>query len=266
MQAVINGSDSHQPCERWGFTSANPPMVIDPKTRLPFTPADWVAAMNKVSGAGKPLRPHVRPDLPIAGGELGHEGAVTLNLGSPSPVASGRQLRHGADDFRRPECGRAGPGQPFPAPPERDPTGDVGAGLGIVQAAGGIWTMRSWSSWPRRWRCAIAGTAAAGIARLLGPAQPHDDVTNHHGDPDTIQPSTYARCSGARPYWSPGQRVLSRPSLVGLPDRSACHARRLRRPSSQRQRHQGCVGLERRRRRRPSSPPPARESPCRSIP
>lgn len=48
MQAVITGNDAHQPWERWGFTSANPVNVIDPKTRLPFSPADWIAALSKV--------------------------------------------------------------------------------------------------------------------------------------------------------------------------------------------------------------------------
>jgi hypothetical protein len=48
MQAVINGNDPHQPWERWGFTSANPTNVIDPKTRQPFTPSDWIAALSNV--------------------------------------------------------------------------------------------------------------------------------------------------------------------------------------------------------------------------
>jgi hypothetical protein len=49
MQAVINGSDTHQPWERWGLAQ-NPASVIDPETRLPYSPnpADWVAALSKV--------------------------------------------------------------------------------------------------------------------------------------------------------------------------------------------------------------------------
>ena len=48
MLALIDGSDAHAPWQRWGFASANPVGVIDPKTRLPFTPADWIAALNIV--------------------------------------------------------------------------------------------------------------------------------------------------------------------------------------------------------------------------
>ncbi len=49
MQAVVNGSGAHAAWQRWGFTSANPVDVIDPKTRQTFTPADWVAALSRVS-------------------------------------------------------------------------------------------------------------------------------------------------------------------------------------------------------------------------
>lgn len=49
MQAVINGTDTHQPWERWGFaTQNNPPNVYDPKTRTLLNPTDWIAAMSKV--------------------------------------------------------------------------------------------------------------------------------------------------------------------------------------------------------------------------
>jgi hypothetical protein len=49
MQTVINGTDAHQPWERWGLAQ-NPASVIDPVTREPYTPnpADWVAALSKV--------------------------------------------------------------------------------------------------------------------------------------------------------------------------------------------------------------------------
>jgi hypothetical protein len=49
MRGVINGSDTHQPWERWGLAQ-NPATVIDPKTGQPYSPnpADWVAALNKV--------------------------------------------------------------------------------------------------------------------------------------------------------------------------------------------------------------------------
>ena len=40
MQSVIDGSDGHQPWERWGFASQNPPSVVDPKTGQAFAPQD----------------------------------------------------------------------------------------------------------------------------------------------------------------------------------------------------------------------------------
>jgi Tc toxin complex TcA C-terminal TcB-binding domain/Neuraminidase-like domain/Putative peptidoglycan binding domain/Salmonella virulence plasmid 28.1kDa A protein len=49
MQAVINGSDTHQQWERWGFSSRNPTSVIDPKTGNPYPSlTDWVAYLSKV--------------------------------------------------------------------------------------------------------------------------------------------------------------------------------------------------------------------------
>lgn len=48
MQAVIDGTDPHQPWQRWGFASPNPASVIDPKTGAAFAPTDWVAALSRV--------------------------------------------------------------------------------------------------------------------------------------------------------------------------------------------------------------------------
>lgn len=51
MQSLINGTDTHQPWERWGFAAqTNPPNIYDPKTRqlLSPAPADWIAALSKV--------------------------------------------------------------------------------------------------------------------------------------------------------------------------------------------------------------------------
>jgi hypothetical protein len=51
MQAVINGTDTHQSWERWGISAqANPAGVYDPKTRQPLdpAPADWIAALSNV--------------------------------------------------------------------------------------------------------------------------------------------------------------------------------------------------------------------------
>ena len=51
MQAVINGTDSRAPWERWGFDAeVNPANVYDPRTRqlLNPPPSDWVAALSRV--------------------------------------------------------------------------------------------------------------------------------------------------------------------------------------------------------------------------
>ena len=49
MQRVIDGTDAHQPWERWGYaTAANPVGVFDPETRQPISPVDWIAALNRV--------------------------------------------------------------------------------------------------------------------------------------------------------------------------------------------------------------------------
>jgi hypothetical protein len=49
MQDVIIHANSTDPWTRWGLAQ-HPVQVIDPKTRLPYSPnpADWVAALNKV--------------------------------------------------------------------------------------------------------------------------------------------------------------------------------------------------------------------------
>ncbi|HEX4451403.1 MAG TPA: neuraminidase-like domain-containing protein [Kofleriaceae bacterium] len=51
MQAVIDGTDTHQQWERWGFSAENnPPNVVDPTTRAPMSPAPatWLAALGYV--------------------------------------------------------------------------------------------------------------------------------------------------------------------------------------------------------------------------
>jgi hypothetical protein len=62
MHDVIVGAKPYQPSNqpwlRWGFTSQNP-TVVDPETRIVFTPADWIAALSQ---AGTP------PAAPVGGG------------------------------------------------------------------------------------------------------------------------------------------------------------------------------------------------------
>lgn len=49
MQAIVTEANGTDPWKRWGL-SQTPASVIDPKTRLPYSPnpTDWVAALNKV--------------------------------------------------------------------------------------------------------------------------------------------------------------------------------------------------------------------------
>ena len=49
MQAIINGSDTHNPWDRWGL-AVDQATVINPKTRtsITLTPAGWVTALSKV--------------------------------------------------------------------------------------------------------------------------------------------------------------------------------------------------------------------------
>jgi hypothetical protein len=88
MQAVIDGSDAHQPWERWGFSSENPTGVVNPETRATFTPADWVAALNLVpvlrSRAGLTLQ-QLYQLLEVA---WVTQSSVTLQLGTPGGILS----------------------------------------------------------------------------------------------------------------------------------------------------------------------------------
>lgn len=49
MHAIINGTDTHNPWDRWGL-AVDQATIIDPKTRtsIALTPAGWVAALSKV--------------------------------------------------------------------------------------------------------------------------------------------------------------------------------------------------------------------------
>ncbi len=157
MQAIINQADTTDPWTRWGLAQA-PAAVIDPKTRLPYspTPADWVAALNKVpvllNRSGLTLQQlyqllevvwvtHVRRHL-----AAGHDNGG----GRADP-----ELRHGRHDLHRAERRRARPREPFPAPVGGDGPADVGAGLGAGPGGrAGRSTTASSSSWPAPWRCA----------------------------------------------------------------------------------------------------------------
>lgn len=85
MQAVINGTDTHQPWARWGFTTeTNPANVYDPKTRQRLTPApaDWIAAMAKVPVLLGRANLNLAQLSQLLEVEWVTRGSVTLKLGS----------------------------------------------------------------------------------------------------------------------------------------------------------------------------------------
>jgi hypothetical protein len=88
MQAVINGTDGHQPWERWGFAVQNPASVVDPKTGQTFAPTDWVAALSRVpvllDRAGLTL-PQLNQLLEVT---WVTRSAVTLQLGTSGGILS----------------------------------------------------------------------------------------------------------------------------------------------------------------------------------
>ena len=73
MRAVINGTDPHQPWQRWGLQQY-PPTVIDPETRQPYSPnpADWVAALNKVPVLLNRAGGNAAAAVPAAGSGVGY--------------------------------------------------------------------------------------------------------------------------------------------------------------------------------------------------
>jgi hypothetical protein len=193
MQAVINGTDSHQPWQRWGFSSPNPPSVIDPKTRLPFTPADWVAALSKISvlqnRSGLTLA-QIYQLLEVKWVTL---GAVTLNpgltnIGNVQVVSCDTELMTftGLDAAVLDRANR------FLRLLNATKLEMWELDWALSQAAGGLMddaflvflagamTLRD------QW-----GLPLQEVLGFWGPLQTRD-VINHFGDTDTIQPSTYS--------------------------------------------------------------------------
>ncbi|HEY4239641.1 MAG TPA: neuraminidase-like domain-containing protein [Kofleriaceae bacterium] len=190
MQAVIAGTDGHQPWERWGFASQHPVSVVDPSTRTTFAPADWVAALNRVpvllNRAGLTL-PQLYQLLEVA---WVTGGAVTLHLGvDASGVVS-------ASTEAMTFAGL---------------TADV---LDRAQRFLRLCAATELQMWELDWALAHAAggaldatfltflTGAIAVARRLNlPFQQVlgfwssievRDVANHLGDEDTVQPATYS--------------------------------------------------------------------------
>ncbi|HEX7438728.1 MAG TPA: neuraminidase-like domain-containing protein, partial [Caldimonas sp.] len=193
MQAVVNGSDAHQPWQRWGFASANPASVIDPKTRQPFAPADWIAALSNVpvllarAGLSIDQLYQLLEVLWVT------QGTVTLQPGFK-----------GVGDAQVVSCDTEA--MTF--------TGLNAAALDRASRFLRLWTATQLQMWELDWALAQAAgglmddafvTVLAGAMALRdrlglplqelvgfwGPLQTRD-VTNHLGDEDTTVPSTYS--------------------------------------------------------------------------
>lgn len=189
MQAVIGGTDGHQRWERWGFSSQHPTTVIDPKTRATFSPADYVAALSKVpvllQRAGLSL-PQLYQLLEV---RWVTESAVSLHLGASNGIVS-------ADTELMTFTGL---------------TGDV---LDRAQRFLRLWAASGLEMWELDWALEHAAggvlddaflvflSGAITIAQHLelplqevlsfwAPLETRG-VTNHLGDQDVIQPSTYS--------------------------------------------------------------------------
>ena len=186
MQAVITSHDAHQPWERWGFTTQTPTQVINPKTRTRFDPTDWVAALNVVpvllQRGGMSFRQLLQL-LEVSW--VTHQG-VSLQLGVSNGIVS-------ADTDLMTFTGL---------------TGDV---LDRAQRLLRLAAVTGLRMWELDWALgsgslddpflAFLADARAVTKRLSLPlgevlafwrAIEIRDVTNHLGDEDQFQPSTYS--------------------------------------------------------------------------
>lgn len=194
MQTVINGTDTHQPWERWGFNAAtHPTNVYDPKTRQPLSPppADWIAALSKVPvllGRANLNFAQLCQLLEVA---WVTGGSVTLQLG---PTVQNNVSIASCDTELMTFSGLDA------------------AVLDRVNRFLRLWTCCQLQMWELDWALRTAGghmddaflvflADALTLREQLGlPLQellsywgpmPTTDVTSHLGDVDTIVPSTY---------------------------------------------------------------------------
>ena len=101
MQAVINQADTVTPWTRWGLFQ-NPAQVIDPKTRLPYspTPTDWVATLNKVPVLLNKSGLTLQQLAQMLEAVWVTQSGVTLQLGlHDGRRRAGRERRHGPHDL-----------------------------------------------------------------------------------------------------------------------------------------------------------------------
>lgn len=189
MQALINGSDTHQRWERWGFSSQNPTNVIDPKTRTTFNPTDYVAALGKVPVLLQRSALSLRELYQLLEVAWVTKSGVTLALGTANGLVS-------ADTELMAFTGLTG-----------DVLDNAQRFLRLLAASG-------LQMWELDWALEQAAGGVLGDPFLVflagvmavrsqlklplqealsfwGPLETRD-VTNHLGDEDMIQPSTYS--------------------------------------------------------------------------
>lgn len=198
MQNVIVTDDTAgDPWTRWGFSTKNPALVVDPKTRQPYpsNPTDWVAALNKVpvltNRAGLTLQ-QLYQLLEVV---WVIQGTVALQAGL-MPIAGVQIIDPDTDNMVF--------------------TGLTGSnGVAVLDRANRflrLWTASGLQMWELDWALDAAGGTldntfleflAGAITvktQLTLPLQevltfwaPIEtrDVTSHLGDEDTVIPSTY---------------------------------------------------------------------------
>jgi peptidoglycan hydrolase-like protein with peptidoglycan-binding domain len=194
MQAVINQANTATPWTRWGLAQ-NPTQVIDPKTRLPYspTPTDWVAAFNKVPVLLNRTGLSLQQLAQLLEAVWVTQSGVTLQLGSTT--IAGEQIASADADLMT-----------F--------TGLTGAVLDRANRFLRLWNATGLNMWELDWALAQAGggalddvflaflAGAMDVAKTLnlplqevltfwGTIQTRD-VTSHLGDEDVVIPSTYS--------------------------------------------------------------------------
>src|SRR5664280_125251 len=193
MQAIINGTDTHNPWDRWGL-AVDQATVIDPKTRtsITLTPAGWVTALSKV---------------PV----LLNRAAITLQelyqlLEVAWVTQSGVAL----------EAGTTQNGSLQILNPDTDLMVFTGLTADVLTRANSflrLWAASGLQMWELDWSIKGFGDSLAGLflayltgamavqqqhklpfQEVLGFWQPLEtrDVVSHLGDEDAVVPSTYS--------------------------------------------------------------------------
>ncbi|HEX7700610.1 MAG TPA: hypothetical protein VF403_07815, partial [Kofleriaceae bacterium] len=186
MEAVMIGTDGRQPWERWGFASQNPTNVINPRTRTSFDPTDWVAALSVVPVLLQRGGVSLRQLYQLLEATWVTQSSVSLQLGVANGIVS-------ADTDLMTFTGLTG-----------DVLDRAQRFLRLVAASG----LEMWElDWALEARTiddaflvsladalAVAKQLALPLPEVLafwGPLETRD-VTNHLGDEDIVQRSTYS--------------------------------------------------------------------------